>query len=469
MRFRSQTLGFFLPLVLVSAVVMTLLIVTGTLFVLRSRNVMEAQLKSELRNTAALAALQFDAGAIDGILAGATPDSSPALRDATLKLRRIRESTDGIRFAYIMRKTADPALHEFVADADLGLPADSLDRNRNGVIDPDEKPAQPGERYDWSPSPVLGQDAFLRPTADEDISFDQWGAVISGYAPIMTEDGRTVAVLGIDKSAGDFMADIGDISSPVALLLMLIAIICIALSGIILFLRRRSDILEQIEAERSGLLRLAFHQLGGPLTIISWSLEELEEEALPSVRKSVVNIQQGVKRLTEIMNTLKNADLVHEGKIEYKPEFVGLSTVLKQATEGLELKLAERKQRVDLALQDNITMQIDLHLIAGVVRELLTNAIDYSPDGAVITVSSRRMGRYAEFSVEDHGCGIPQKDMPRIFGEFTRGSNATTFKADGNGLGLYIVKGILKHAGGSIGIKSKEGKGTTVTVRLPMA
>jgi signal transduction histidine kinase len=75
----------------------------------------------------------------------------------------------------------------------------------------------------------------------------------------------------------------------------------------------------------------------------------------------------------------------------------------------------------------------------------------------------------AEFSIQDRGCGIPQKDLPRIFGEFTRASNATTFKADGNGLGLYIVKGIVEHAGGSIKIESKEGKGTTVTVRLPMA
>ena len=73
------------------------------------------------------------------------------------------------------------------------------------------------------------------------------------------------------------------------------------------------------------------------------------------------------------------------------------------------------------------------------------------------------------FEIEDHGCGIPRKDIERIFDEFTRGSNATKFKADGNGLGLYIVHGIVKRSGGTIRVKSEEGKGTKVTVRLPIA
>jgi signal transduction histidine kinase len=113
-------------------------------------------------------------------------------------------------------------------------------------------------------------------------------------------------------------------------------------------------------------------------------------------------------------------------------------------------------------------MKLDPKLIAGVAEELLTNAIDFSPDGASITVSSRRTGRTAEFSVIDHGCGIPKQDLRRIFDEFSRGSNATKFKADGNGLGLYIVRGIVEQAGGTVTVVSREGKGTVVTVRLPI-
>lgn len=469
MRFRSQTLGFVLPLLLTSGVVVTLLVVTGTLFLFKGRSVMETQLKNELKNTAAVGAMQFDGTSIEKIHKGSTIQSSPELRDAVKKLDDIRNSISGIRYAYIMRRTADPSMLEFVADADLGLTDAEMDTNHNGVIESNEAPSPPGQLYDWSASPATGTDAFQRPTTDEKITTDQWGATISGYAPIRTKNGRTVAILGIDKSADDFLADVSSIASPVAMLLVLIAILCIAFSGIILFLRRRADILEQIEAERSGLLRLAFHQLGGPLTIISWSLEELEEEGPASLHKIIVNIQQGVRRLTEIMEMLKKADLVHEGKLEYKPATAGLSSVLRLAAKELELKIAERKQQIVFRLEENINMQMDLPLIAGVARELLTNAIDFSPNGATITITSRKAGKFAEFAIEDHGCGIPDRDLPRIFGEFTRGSNATTFKADGNGLGLYIVKGIVEHAGGSISIKSREGKGTTATVKLPIA
>jgi signal transduction histidine kinase len=227
--------------------------------------------------------------------------------------------------------------------------------------------------------------------------------------------------------------------------------------------------LERLEIERSGLLRLAFHQLGGPLTIINWSMEELEDEGAQSVKRTITNVQEGVKRLTKILKTLKDADLVHAGKIEYKPEFSSLTNVLQDVVRDAGIQLASRRQHVKLELTENITMRLDPKLIAGVALELLTNAIDFSPDGSTIVVRSRQAGNVAEFEIEDRGCGIPRRDLDRLFNEFTRGSNATKFKADGNGLGLYIVRGIVERAGGKVIIRSEENVGTTAIVRLPIA
>ena len=142
---------------------------------------------------------------------------------------------------------------------------------------------------------------------------------------------------------------------------------------------------------------------------------------------------------------------------------------LKNFAKDAGMRLAGRKQTVQLDLTENVTMRLDPKLIAGVATELLTNAIDFSPVGGSIFLRSKQEGRFATFEIEDHGCGIPKKDLSRIFDEFTRGSNATKYKADGNGLGLYIVGGIVKRSGGTISVKSEEGKGTKVTVRLPMA
>jgi signal transduction histidine kinase len=465
----SSTLRSLLPGAGIALIVIVALIFTGMLFVQRSQSLMETQLKDKLRSTAAAAAMQFRGEEIETIRSGNTMQRSTALRDTVLKLAMLKQSITNVRFAYIMRHTKDPKFLEFVADGDLALTDAELDTNGDGQVDENEEASHPGDLYDWSEFPMLESEAFLHPTTDEHIAQDQWGGTLSGYAPIRTQEGIVVGILGIDMAASDYIRLSQSLFSPVAFLLIALAAVCIGGSSVLLLWKRRADALERLEIERSGLLRLAFHQLGGPLTIISWSLQELEESGLDSIRRIVANIEEGVKRLTNILKTLKEADLVHAGKIELKPEFASLTSILKDVSKDLGVRLAARKQTLQLDLTENVTMRLDPKLIAGVATELLTNAIDFSPVGGTITIRSKLEGRHAVFEVEDKGCGIPKKDLGGIFDEFRRGSNATKFKADGNGLGLYIVKGIVERSGGTILIRSREGEGTTVRVRLPIA
>ncbi len=458
-----------LPIAGITTVVIVTIVAAGLFFFFRGRHIAEEQLKDKLKSTAAAAAILFNGDKISQIRSNDTMETSENLQQNVRKLLRMKHEVTNIRFAYIMRKTNDPMVLEFVADADLGLTKEQLDVNGNGIIDPEEEPSAPGTPYDIQDVPALQGAAFLHPTTDDHIVKDQWGLTISGYAPILNSKNQTIGVLGIDMDAADFARLSEGVFSPVVLLLVILAALSIG-GGTLLYLwKRRLETMERLEVERSGLLRLAFHQLGGPLTIINWSIEELTDEGPRSLQRTIANIQEGVKRLTKILKTLKEADLVHSGHIEYRPELVSLSTILEKIVLGSGERLAVRKQRVTLALAENITMRLDPTLIAGVAQELLTNAIDFSPDGAVITVRSRRRGGFAEFEVEDHACGIPRRDLRRIFSEFTRGSNATRYKADGNGLGLYIVRGIVEHAGGRVFAKSEEGQGTIITVRLPIA
>lgn len=465
----KKRLIILVPIVAVSCFVITAIIVAGILVFFRSRSIMEQQLKDKLQSTAAAAVMQFDGETLDDIRTGDTLDSSAALRGVVQKLQKLRANITHVQFAYIMRRTDNPRLLEFVADADLALSPEELDRNHNGQLDSDEEPSSPGDTYDWAAFPFLGTDAFVRPTVDDHIGYDQWGPIISGYAPIFYRDGTVAGVLGIDMGAQEFIDLSNSIFSPVALLLTVLASLCLGAGSALFIWRRRLEALEQLEVGRSGLLRLAFHQLGGPLTIINWSLEELEDEGPESIQRIVVTIQEGVKRLDAILRTLKSADLVRSGKIEYKPEFGSLTSVLEQVVKESGTKLALRHQSIRLDLEENISMQLDPKLIAGVAQELIQNAMDFSPDGAEITVESRRRGKLAEFSVIDHGCGIPKNDLRKMFEEFARAANASKFKTDGNGLGLYIVKGVIEEARGHIAIASIEGEGTTVTVRLPIA
>lgn len=466
---RQYTKSPLVPVIAISTVIILSVMIIGVIFYVHGKGIMENQLKEKLRSIAASAAMQFDGDTIATIRDGDTMQRSKVLRETVQKLQTLRESVTNVRYAYIMKKTDNPDLLSFVADADLALSEQELDEDGNGVIDENEQASLPGDLYDWTEFPKLGTEAFLHSTVDDHVGEDQWGPIISGYAPILRSNGQVVAILGIDMAADEYVKLTRSIFSPIALLLTIIASISFCAGGTMLFWRKRLENINRLENERSGLLRLAFHQLGGPLTIINWSLEELEEEGPASIQRTIINIHEGVKRLSEILKMLKSADLVHAGKIEYKPEFASLTSILERVAKRAESKTALRKQKISLRLEENITMKLDPKLIEGVTEEILTNAIDFSKNGAEIIIRSKRIGREAEFSIIDSGCGIPKRDLHRIFDEFSRGSNATNFKADGNGLGLYIVRGIVKQAGGRVIIASKEGEGTTVTVRLPIA
>jgi signal transduction histidine kinase len=100
---------------------------------------------------------------------------------------------------------------------------------------------------------------------------------------------------------------------------------------------------------------------------------------------------------------------------------------------------------------------------------LLTNAHEYSPEGASIAVAARRIGAEVEISVSDDGQGIPEDQIGRIFDRFTRGDAGLTQRVGGTGLGLAISKSLAELHGGGIEVESTVGAGSTFRLRLPIA
>jgi signal transduction histidine kinase len=100
---------------------------------------------------------------------------------------------------------------------------------------------------------------------------------------------------------------------------------------------------------------------------------------------------------------------------------------------------------------------------------LLTNANEYSPEGAVIGIKARRAGDEVEISVSDDGPGIPSEQLEHIFERFTRGDAGMTQRVGGTGLGLAISRSLVELHGGSIAASSAPGRGSTFSFRLPSA
>ncbi len=129
--------------------------------------------------------------------------------------------------------------------------------------------------------------------------------------------------------------------------------------------------------------------------------------------------------------------------------------------QGLELELSCPERGL---MVNGDTEQLDRAL-----TNLLSNAVKYTLSGGRVEVSASRDGDQAVMEVRDTGIGIPEKDQPSLFTRFFRASNAVGHQFTGTGLGLAIVRTIVSNHRGEVTLQSREGVGTTVTVRLPLA
>jgi signal transduction histidine kinase len=107
--------------------------------------------------------------------------------------------------------------------------------------------------------------------------------------------------------------------------------------------------------------------------------------------------------------------------------------------------------------------------VAQIFSNLIGNAVKYTPADGELTVHLTQQTGNAVITISDTGIGIPAKDLPHLWDEFFRASNARRSQIIGTGLGLSIVKRLVDSYGGMISVQSVEGKGTTFTVSLPIA
>ncbi len=468
---KLQAVQKILPTLVVSGIVMTLCVILGTLFFVRGKNVLEDQLKQRMTNIAGSAALAFRDIDLRKIQ-GPKDINRSEYADAITVLNLVRAANVGVKYAYIFRPTDDPNIFVFVADADSLHPYDKIDGNGDGVIDGADELSPPGTPYDTSKIDDL-HEAMTKPVGTNYPYSDQWGTFMSGFAPIIDQHGRFMGILGVDMDVQYYNTISQSIFSPLAYLLFLLSGIAISWLIVLTVWKRRMESLAMLELQRIELLQLTFHQLGSPLTIIRWATESLEgklgEMAVPlSISKDIASLKDGSGRIDSILKSLSRAEDVRSGTMRYNPTVASLRSVIEEVSHDMQDVLRMKAQKLNIASIPEVELHIDRTLIAAVMREIIGNASDFSPNSSAIHLECTIDGKKAIVEVRDHGGGIPQKDIQNLFQEFKRASNAKLLKPSGSGLGLYIAKGIIEKAGGTITLKSKEGKGTSVTFTLPL-
>jgi two-component system, OmpR family, phosphate regulon sensor histidine kinase PhoR len=235
--------------------------------------------------------------------------------------------------------------------------------------------------------------------------------------------------------------------------------------------------IRQFEAMRADFVANVSHELRTPLTAIRGYAETLQNGALSDPERAsefVGVIQRHSERLTRLIDDLLALSDLELGRTEIRPSPLAVSDAVAAPIEMLRQKAKERGVGLNAEIPDDVpAIAADRDRLEQVLINLIDNAIKYSGAGSRVRVVARPVaengGSLVELAVCDDGVGIPEKDIPRLTERFYRVDRARSRELGGTGLGLAIVKHIVQAHGGSLGIDSVVGRGTTVRVTFPAA
>lgn len=230
------------------------------------------------------------------------------------------------------------------------------------------------------------------------------------------------------------------------------------------------DQLRDLDSVKSDFVSNVSHELRTPLTSILGYVELLEEElrggAGGAELDMVAATKRNVLRLGELIDDL--LALTRSENRSTDLERVDLVVLTHDVV--TDLRVASTQQGVDIVLttpSGPVPVLADSSQIARVVTNLVSNAVKFSMGAAHVDVEIALEGSDAVLTVRDHGIGIPAGEMHQLGSRFYRASNAVGLGITGTGLGLRIVQAIIENHQGSVELRSSEGHGTTVRVRLP--
>ncbi len=242
--------------------------------------------------------------------------------------------------------------------------------------------------------------------------------------------------------------------------------------------QERAILIAQAEQERANAAKSRFlatmsHELRTPLNAIIGFSEMLTNDSLvfDAARKLEYAklINDSGRHLLSVVNGILDMSKMETGNFEVTPEPFVPAQAIASCRDLLALKArdagVELKTRIAFGLPDVVA---DRRAFNQILINLISNAIKFTPRGGRVTIGAMCDGPKLAVSVEDTGVGIGEADLPRLGEAFFQARASYDRRHDGSGLGLSIVKGLVRLHGGDIDIRSRLGEGTRVTVRLPI-
>jgi signal transduction histidine kinase len=238
-------------------------------------------------------------------------------------------------------------------------------------------------------------------------------------------------------------------------------------------LQRRAGERDQLETMKDEFVLTASHELRSPLTSVQGFAEllMLERDRLsPKQADTVEIILDNTRHLVRLLNDLLDLARSDAGRLTIKPEITDVAPLVEEAVRTMRSQTEAKGQSLHLQVNPNLPrINVDRDRIRQVLVNLLTNAHEYCPEGAAISVTAERRDAEVEMIVSDDGPGMVKDQLGHIFERFTRGDAGLTQHVGGTGLGLAISKSLVELHGGTIEAESNPGQGSTFRIHLPAA
>ena len=194
--------------------------------------------------------------------------------------------------------------------------------------------------------------------------------------------------------------------------------------------------------------------------------EELPKDTQEEFLRVIMNESD---RMTKIVQDLLELSRFDSGNSKMTLEEFAIEQSVREVYSAIMLEARKREHVLNLELEWKLPQITgDRSRIEQVLMNIITNALKYTPDGGTIDIYSGSAGDFVWVKIEDTGVGIPEDDLEHVFDRFYRVDKARSRESGGTGLGLPIAKEIVMMHGGDIQVESEQGRGTTVTVTLPV-
>ncbi len=456
---------------MVSVTAVVLALTCGLVYQVASKTWLE-DLRARLRVDAALIAAEVDGDLHDRIH---TADD-PGYEQVRAHLRQARALMPEVRDIYTMRQV-DGTLWQFVVDAEA----------------PDSPIYSPPETaYDMSQDPE-SQRAVSGPVASSEVYLDEYGAWVSGYAPIYAADGRVVGIVGVDMSGERLVLARQRIKAWMWASFWLGVAVSLVTS--LWWSGRFADPIEvdrvkeraarqvaemerdravQIARVKTEFLSTMSHEIRTPMVgVIGVAELALAQAANPEQRSHLRTVLDSARVLMRILNDVLDLSKIEARGVEIEVAACSPRAVLDQTLALLGPSFDNRGLELVVAVDPDLPSQVvtDGGRVGQVLLNLLNNALKFTEEGQVIV----RLFSFADhgktelmFQVEDSGPGIAPEFADHIFQPFSYADAGERRRVGGSGLGLSIAQRIVEKLGGTIGFEAAAVRGTLFWFRIPV-